>query len=293
MKALILSDLRAGHENQSIAFCKLKNMDYDILHVSYKFKAIKILSYILDFFGIYIKIFNSKALFNSYDIVVGAGSTTYYPLKFYAKKLNAKSVAMMRAKAYKNNFDLMFIMNHDAKNLAKNSVLLPVNANYKSQSHFYKPSKPAISFIIGGTNKNLEFDQIAVLQTIKKIMADFKDYEKLITSSPRTPKSLENELEKLDFDFSVIYSKNKINPIDDFLEFSQYVFITSDSTSMISQAVCWGKANTQVINYQKNNSKFDKFISNLAQNNYLHIYDGSVKNTLKFDLISIFKKIYL
>ncbi|ANE36353.1 mitochondrial fission domain protein [Campylobacter iguaniorum] len=293
MRALILSDGRVGHENQSIAFCKLKNIDYGILHVSYKLKILKTLSYILDFFGIYIKIFSSGLVSNSYDIVVGAGSGTYYPLKFYAKKLNAKSVAMMNAKGYKNSFDLMFVMSHDAKNLAPNSILLPVNANHKSQNHFYKPSKPAISFIIGGTNKNSQFDEAKVLQTIKEIMSKFKDHEKLITTSPRTPKSLENELEKLNFDYSVIYSKNKINPIDDFLEFSDYTFITSDSTSMISQAVCWGNANAQVINYQKDDSKFGKFISNLAKKGYLHIYDGSVQKTTKFDLISAFKKVNL
>ena len=56
-KALILSDGRKGHENQSIAFCELKGLDFCICKIAYANKLLKLCSYALDFFGLYFKIF--------------------------------------------------------------------------------------------------------------------------------------------------------------------------------------------------------------------------------------------
>jgi len=50
-KILIISDSKPGHLNQSIAYAKLKNLDYDILEISNINKFKKLLSYILDFFS--------------------------------------------------------------------------------------------------------------------------------------------------------------------------------------------------------------------------------------------------
>ena len=55
VKILILSDGKAGHINQSIAFAKLKNLDFDIITIN---NHIKLLTYILDFFHIYINLFS-------------------------------------------------------------------------------------------------------------------------------------------------------------------------------------------------------------------------------------------
>ena len=92
MKALILSDDRKGHESQSVAFCELKNLEFEICKISYKSKFLKFLSYIFDFLNLKFKIFKCENMdFNKFDIFVGAGSTTYYALKFLAKKYNKKS----------------------------------------------------------------------------------------------------------------------------------------------------------------------------------------------------------
>ena len=53
VKILIISDGKAGHLGQSIAFAKLKNLEYDIITIN---NNKKLLTYILDFFYIYIKI---------------------------------------------------------------------------------------------------------------------------------------------------------------------------------------------------------------------------------------------
>ena len=59
-KALIISDGKPGHFNQSAAFCKHLGLDYEIIEVAYKSKAHKALSYLLDHLNIY-----SERLFRS------------------------------------------------------------------------------------------------------------------------------------------------------------------------------------------------------------------------------------
>ena len=52
MKALILTDGKAGHENQSKAFARSNGCEFDILPVKFKSKAAKAFSYLLDNIGI-------------------------------------------------------------------------------------------------------------------------------------------------------------------------------------------------------------------------------------------------
>ena len=47
-RILIISDGKPGHLNQAIAFCKIKDVSYDILEVKFKSKFHKALSYELD-----------------------------------------------------------------------------------------------------------------------------------------------------------------------------------------------------------------------------------------------------
>ena len=51
--ALIISDGKPGHFNQSIACCKHLGLDYEITDVAYKSRPAKALSYLLDQLGIY------------------------------------------------------------------------------------------------------------------------------------------------------------------------------------------------------------------------------------------------
>lgn len=69
----------------------------------------------------------------------------------------------------------------------------------------------------------------------------------------------------------MIYSKNTINPISDFLSGHEFVFITIDSVSMISEAVCNFSANIAILplSMKRKENKFDRFIKNLQKGGYL------------------------
>ena len=100
------------------------------------------------------------------------------------------------------------------------------------------------------------------------------------------------------FDFSVIYSKNPINPISDFLSDCEFVFITIDSVSMISEAVCNFSANIAILPLSRRNekeNKFDRFIKNLQKGGYLQIYSSpkNLQKTAKINLKNLMKDIKL
>lgn len=295
-KVLIISDDRAGHENQSIAFCNILKYKYDILHVRYENKFLKALSYFFDFLNIYTKsIFTCKEKIDDkcYEYIVTCGSATYYPGKYFAKKLNSKSIALMNPKGFKNNFFHIFAPFHDNPKKAENLTILPVNISFSLPKDIFTPKKEAIGIVVGGNNSIFKMDKNRLKTALLNIKKEFENYEIAITSSPRTPKNIEEMIEEMEFDYKVIFSKNKINPIPDFLYKCKYVFLTDDSTSMISEAVCNGNAKIEIIklNLNKKANKYELLIENLVHLKALHIYNGRVgKNSVKINLEDMIKK---
>ncbi|MCK5515438.1 MAG: mitochondrial fission ELM1 family protein, partial [Desulfobulbaceae bacterium] len=87
------------------------------------------------------------------------------------------------------------------------------------------------------------------------------------------------------------------NPIPDFLQHSEYVFLTADSSSMISEAVSFGKSCVEVLPFTMTfpeKSKFNKFLKTLIQNNSLHLFNGQVGYVAeKVDLVNLLKGVRL
>ena len=51
-KVLILTDGKAGHENQSKAFARALGCEFDLVEIHFKSKLAKALSYLLDWLGV-------------------------------------------------------------------------------------------------------------------------------------------------------------------------------------------------------------------------------------------------
>ncbi len=281
-RVLILSDDRMGHLNQSLAFVKYLNLSYDVVSVRFKYKWFKALSYILDKIGVYTDKLFDMQIDKNYDMVVGTGSTTSYVTKVLAKKMDIRSVAMMLPRGYRYDFDTIFAQSHDNPPKQKNIIEIPANFSYVEPKGLYKAQKKSIGIVIGGDNKLFRMSKDKLQVQLDMIVETYKEYEVAITTSPRTSKEIEDLIESYGFDYEVIFSENPINPIPDFLEQCETVFITGDSTSMISEAVSYGKSNVVVLplESQKEN-KFTQFIDTLENEGYLHIFDGTIKNKHK------------
>lgn len=325
-KALILSDGRKGHENQSIAFCELRGLEFCICKIAYANKLLKLYSYALDFFGLYFKIFkydlgggdtaadckngsnlNSSSLnspaasdsanldaaadrnlnFTDFDLFVGAGSTSYYALKFYARRYAKPSVALMYPKGYRKDFSVIIAGAHDRPTPRANLKISPVSLSFSRPQGLYQPQSKAVGFVIGGPNSCFEMGD-EILKQVETVRAQFADCEFALTTSPRTPRATESALEKLGWDYSVIYSREPVNPIGDFLAQCEWVFISEDSVSMISEAASNGSASVAILSLKRKDAhnKFDDFISALVSTGYARRYSEGAKpkKTAKYDL---------
>jgi mitochondrial fission protein ELM1 len=294
-RALILSDDRMGHLNQSLAFVKYLDLSYDVVSVNLKYKWFKVLSYILDKIGIYTdKLFDIQ-IDKKYDLVVGTGSTTSYATKILAKKMHAKSVAMMLPRGYRYDFDIIFSQSHDNPPKQENIIEIPANFSYVEPKGLYQAEKKSIGIVIGGDNKLFTMAKEKLQAQLDAMVAKYSDYEIAITTSPRTTEEIELLVASYGFDYEVLFSKTPINPIPDFLEQCETVFITGDSTSMISEAVAYGKSNVVVLPLEsKEENKFTRFTDTLEKEGYLHIFDGTIKNkNKKIDFKTYLKEVNL
>lgn len=190
----------------------------------------------------------------------------------------------MLPRGFRYNFDLIFAQSHDNPPKHTNIIEIPANFSYVEPQGIYKAAKKSIGIIIGGNNKHFTISKEKLRVQLDMIVALYKDYEIALTTSPRTSQEVEQLLASYKFDYEVIYSKNPKNPIADFLEQCETVFITGDSTSMISETVSYGTSNVVILPLEcqeKKNNKFNRFIETLKDEEYLHIFDGTIKNKNK------------
>lgn len=294
-RVLILSDGRMGHLNQSIAYAKNLNYSYDIVEIRFKNKLAKIFSYLLDRLCIQVRSLFDAEISQSYDIVVGTGSSVYYATKVLAKQMGAKSVVMMLPKGYRLDFDVIFAQKHDHPPKAKNIIEIPANFSSVEPKGYYKAKQKSIGIVIGGNNKRFGMSVEDLKVQLDYIITQYQSYEIAVTTSPRTPKSVEKLLESYHFDYEVIFSKNAINPIGDFLDQCETVFITADSTSMISESVSYGECNIVVLPLKSTKeNKFTSFVDDLAKEGYLYLFDGKIENkNRKIDFKQYIQKAHL
>jgi mitochondrial fission protein ELM1 len=281
MKALILNDGRIGHFNQSVALAKYIDMPYDVVKVLPKYSWSRSLTYFLDKIGIRTKfLFHALPLpYDSYSLVIGTGSWTYYMVKVLAEQLEAKSIVMMLPQGYTYNFDIIFAQSHDSPPKQDNIIKIPANFAYVEPQGVYNSEKKSIGIVIGGENKIFAMSKEKLKAQLDFIVAYYPDHEIAVTTSPRTSKEIEQLVQSYHFEYEVIFSQNRINPIPDFLEQCESVFITGDSTSMVSEAVSYGRSNIIILPLESQKAnKFERFIESLEKEGYMHIFNGTIQN---------------
>lgn len=278
-RLLILSDGKPGHLNQSIAFAKHLQRDFDVCPVRFKSRIAKALSYLFDRCGLRSAgLFACEKITSGYTAVVSAGSETYYANRVLAHRLGAKSVAIMLPKGYRLDFDLIVAQQHDDPPLRKNILSLPINLTYAEPQGYVtaEPGKRYVAIIVGGHSKNLRLDVAVLRRQLQQVFALFPQHKFWLTTSRRTPAEVEEMLKEFTFDRAIYYSQEQINPISDFLQQSEYVFLTADSSSMVSEAVSSGRANVEVLGEVECGGKLQRFLDNLASGRSLHYFQGQL-----------------
>ncbi len=290
-RALIISDGKPGHFNQSVALCTHLGLEYEILEVTFRSKADKALSYALDHLGIYTThLFSSDLKPNTENLtrIISTGSATYYANKLLARKLKLPNIAILHPKGYRLDFSHIFCPAYDHPPKRNNITELPLNlcaadpAFFKEKAAEFKirhaQKKPAVGIIIGGPNAISAIDAEILRAQLEKIFELTEGMERWVTTSRRTPAEVEAVVDALPFDFKLINSRDSYNPVPAFIQRCERLIVTSDSASMISECASFGAAQVEVLmNRQlKTPNKFEELIHGLEKRDAAHVFDGTL-----------------
>lgn len=295
---LILSDGKPGHLNQSIAFVRLLDLSFEIRRVAFRSRWHKALSYLFDRLGLYTPdLFRVEGDVPECASVVSAGSETYYANRVLSREAGGRSVAIMLPKGYRYSFDLIVAQQHDRPPVRDNILSLPVNLSCPQPQGLVQriDERPCVAFIIGGPSRHFHMDAANLERQLRHIFNLFPGADFLATTSRRTPHDVEKLIQSGPFRYRVIASKENVNPVADFLAISDYVFLTEDSTSMVSEAVCFGAANIELIPLAKRSrkNKIAHMMGALENQGCLHVFDGYYGNCHhKIDLDAMLGKVW-
>jgi hypothetical protein len=286
-KILIVTDGKAGHENQSRALCEALGCSFDLLQTTYPRPLCKALSYAADRIGILSsKLFRTAAVTQKYAAVICTGSTAFYPGKVIARRLRIPVAALLYPSGYRLDFDCILAPAFDNPAVRDNIIPIPVNLTAVNTEFYEKgtqaflarhtPIKPAVAVIIGGANQTATMTVEEMKIHLDRIFSATESCERWVTTSRRTPAEVDALIDSYPFDYKLIYSREQFNPIPAFVTLCERLFVTADSTGMISEAVTRGSAHVEVLmNLSNPQSKFGRFIEGLVQEGSAHIFDGT------------------
>ena len=310
-KVLIFTDGKAGHENQSKAFARALGCEFDLVEIHFKSAFHKLLSYLFDHLGIHtLRLFKpcgglgEAALPSSaepgrarspiappleYRAVLGTGSGTFYAAKALARKLGVKCGVVLYPRGYRiASFDCVLAPAFDRPPPAPNVVTIPVNLVASDEAFYaagteafrarHTPSdKSAVAVIVGGPNKCSTMSADWMHTQLEQIFAAYNptDFEIWVTTSRRTPPEVEAVVASFPFDYKLLYSKDHFNPIPAFVKLARTLYVTAESTGMISESCTFGTAEVHVLdNLKPGPHKFRRFVEDLARGGYV---DGARK----------------
>ena len=227
---------------------------------------------------------------DKFDIVISCGRKSVIPAIYLKKKFGKKimNIHIQDPKVSLDNFDFVVIPEHDGLN-GKNVITskgaihylrnedLDQNINYlKSQINKDK----IITLIVGGPNKYYDYKEKTIKEVFRKISENFinKGFQLIFIPSMRTPRRI-IDLAKSYFDRNQII----ITEIDkkaylSSLKLSDYIVVTCDSTSMISESAITGKPiYVAQMPATKRNVRFIKFFELFRSLNIIKDLEDSVE----------------
>lgn len=268
MKLLIIKDNKPGHYNQTEGLSLYLKEIYNDLEVEYiqidiKSKlSRKILRFLLNTFPNfftenslkYLSLFYKKYTIpkNKPDLIISTGGNTSNLNAWFSKVYKCKNIlngALRGLKeelftnvttvidlGYKNQIILDVAPNTITKEklLEKSDEFLKLN-NLNIDQKYY-------TLLIGGDGAGYKYNNKFyedLINFVKKISKENK-IKWLITTSRRTPLEIENKLkDKLKdyYSYFVAYNKKEEKVLLPFFGLSQAIFVTEESSSMISEAV--------------------------------------------------------
>jgi len=212
-----------------------------------------------------------------FDVIISCGRKSVYLSLFLKRKYKEKVVTIhiQNPKSKYDEFDLIISPKHDNLSLP-NSFVTRLAINHISKTLITEEmdkfsylanfdDTPICAVLIGGQSNNYIFDNNEVDKLIKKIKK-IKENQKIkffFLFSRRTEKNIINKINTAFTESEIVWSDKKENPYIALLGFSKYIICTSDSVSMISEAI---SAMKPVYIFRLQSSKSKNRIENFNDN---------------------------
>ena len=196
------------------------------------------------FLPIYKWIFRNKfPLDNEPNIVISCGRKSVY-FSLYCKKVfkNLINIHIQNPKISSKNFNFVISPNHD--NINGSNIINSVGALHHINKNNKSTNQNLVTCIIGGDNQHYYFDNKEANKLCNKLLEIKKnqnDLELNIVTSRRTSNIVKKILIKKLKHIAKIWIGDGKNPYIESIQKSSYFIVTSDSTSMISEAAISGK----------------------------------------------------
>lgn len=301
MKALLLTDGKAGHENQSRAFVRALGAEFELRRVAFRSSLAKSASYLLDNMGLRtLRLFTVEGApisrDDGFDVVVGTGSGTFYPAKTVACAIGAKCGVVLYPRGYDiASFDCILAPSFDQPPVRPNILEIPANL-VAADAAFYEQGVAdfrehhlratgrevdsnvrAVAVVVGGPNKCSTLSPEWMRERLDEIFAshaptdsDPRPVRFWTTTSRRTPPEVEAVVDSYPWDYKLVYSRDKFNPIPAFVSLADVLYVTAESTGMLSEACTFGAAEVRALdNLLPGPHKFRRFLEGLVENGYV------------------------
>ncbi len=230
-RILVISDGKAGHENQSLglaeAMARLRPAEIHTLRLDMK-----------KWFYFRLKAAVAEsATYPRPDFVLAAGHATHAAALRIARKYGARSISLMKPGLPVSWFDLCICPEHDfiGKPVPPNVITSKGALNRVVPNTGKKSGK---LFLIGGPSKTHGYDEAALIAQIKGIAGDG---EWQVADSRRTPETFLPALKKA-LPSLTIFPHQETQPgwLASILSTAETVWVTEDSVSMIYEALTGG-----------------------------------------------------
>lgn len=220
------------------------------------------------------------------DLVIASGRKAIAAARYIKKSSKGKTftVFLQDPKVRPSQFDLVAVPFHDqmrgqnviVTNGAPNKITIDslYAAKNEFSAEFSKLRSPRVAVLIGGNSKSYKMTKSITEQLCEQLNAI--DASLMITASRRTgEENLKIIQKQCDKDKNFIWNGNGKNPYLGMLAWADYILVTADSTSMISDSTTTGKP-TYIIPLKGGSSKFDKFHTHLKELGAIKTFDGSL-----------------
>ncbi len=278
----IVTEGIAGTENQCIGVAEALGWNYEVKRISLKQPWKSLSPYI----G-----YERSSTFEPQltppwpDILITSGRKSVAAARYIKKKSNGKtySLHIQDPKVSYNAFDLIAVPQHDdarEENIivtdgAPNKITADKISAARSEFDFSKYGEPRIAVLIGGKSKAYDMSAQDTENLAKKLSA--LNGSLLITCSRRTDAENRRILEHhLNTPNNYFWNGEGENPYFGFLAWADYILVTADSASMISESCTTGKP-VYMIPMQGGARRIQSFQNHLTNQGKLKLFDGNLE----------------